>query len=130
MAVVEKGYSIPGTGGEFARALRDLYKSKGLAVPSGDVIAWACSGELFLSHFLCGVPMGLMRSQQYGIRECHGTIRLDCSDYDQLYSLIAGSPDAVGACMHLPDADGALHEAWVDRQLILDMFDFCRDGIG
>lgn len=130
MALIERGYPVPGTGGELARAFRRLYRSKGENVSCLNVIAWAYSAEMYLSHFLCGVPVSMMRAEQYAVRESYGTVLLDCSDYDLLYEYLAGAADAVGVCLHLPDASGFLHETWVDRQMILDMLDFCRDGIG
>lgn len=130
MAVIEYGYSIPGYGGEFAAALRELYRLKNISVEPAAVIAWAYCGELYLAHFLCGLSSARMRSEQYAAKEWHGNINMECSDYDELYCLLAGCADAVGVCLHLPDEGGGLHETWVERQLILDMFDFCRDGIG
>lgn len=116
--------------GEFASALCSLYKDKGVQASRAAVIAWAWSGELFLAHVMNGLPIDIMRSEQAAAREAHGWIVLDCKDYDRLYTGMAGSADAVGVTMHLPDEMGALHETWVDRELILEMFDFCRDGIG
>lgn len=130
MAVIFNAYPQPGCGGELACALTKLYARKGIAVSRADVIAWSCCGELYLSHLLCGLSLMDMRAGQYAAKEEHGSILLDCSDYDVLYSFLAGSADAVGVCLHLPDAEGNLHETWVERQLVLEMFDFCRDGIG
>lgn len=130
MAVVYREYAVPGTGGELAAALSELFRRKCSGFSRQEVIAWACIGELYLAHFLSDVPLEMMRAQQYDIREYHPAIPLDCADYDSLYEILAGSADAVGVCMHLPDSTGYLHETWVDRQLIYDMLDFCRDGIG
>ena len=130
MAVIEKGYSVPGSGGELASALYRFYRERESKVAVQDIIAWSYCGELYLAHLLCDYPLGRMRSEQYSVKEWHGGIVLDCSDYDRLYAILAGCQDAVGVCLHLPDENGTLHEAWVERQLIYDMLDFCRDGIG
>lgn len=130
MAVICRKYAEPGSGGEIAAALHRFFMRKQLCVPSVDIVAWARIGELYLSHFLSDVSPDAMRSEQYAIRDFHSALPLGCSDYDILYELLAGSVDAVGVCLHLPDSNGALHETWVDRQLVYEMFDFCRDGLG
>lgn len=130
MAVVGCGYSVPGSGGEIATALRELCRRRHYDLSATDIIAWNCIAELYLAHLVCGVSERTMRVGQYAAREDHRSFPVGCEDYDMLYSLLAGSADAVGVCLHLPDSDGFLHEAWVDRQMVFDMFDFCRDGIG
>lgn len=130
MANIEKCFNAYGRSGEFYKALAGLYRIRGINVTANRILAWAYSGELYLSYCLCGLDSAVMRAQQYEIREIHGPIILGCEDYATLYRLIAGTEDAVGAVMHIQDADGTLHETWVDRQLVIDMFDFCRDGIG
>lgn len=127
---IDNGYKVPGNGGELAGALTCMYRHKGMDVDRSDVIAWAYAGELYLAASLNDYPVQQMRAEQYAVREFHGAIDLNCQDYDLLYSLLAGSSDAVGVCIHIPDVYGALHDTWVERQLIYDMFDFCRDGIG
>ncbi|MCQ2073804.1 MAG: hypothetical protein MJY77_01255 [Bacteroidaceae bacterium] len=127
---IDREYTIPGSGGELASALMRMYGQKGLDVGRSDVIAWGYAGELYIAVCLNDYPVQQMREEQYAVREAHGVIDLDCRDYDLLYSLLAGSSDAVGVCIHIPDVSGALHDTWVERQLIYDMFDFCRDGIG
>lgn len=130
MAVVHRTYPIPGSGGELASAICELFRRKNACVSRADIIAWAATGELYLASFLCGLPVRMMRAEQYAIREYHVPMNIDCSDYNLLYELLAGSENAVGVCLHLPDSDGVLHDTWVGRQLIFDMFDFCRDAIG
>lgn len=93
-------------------------------------MAWAWSGELFLAHVLNGFSIEKMRREQAAARDAHGWIVLDCKDYDRLYALLTGSGDTLGTTLHLPDEKGAFHEMWVDKELIMEMFDFCRDGIG
>lgn len=127
---VDKGYAVPGSGGELASALMRLYRHKGETVDVSAVIAWAYAGELYLAVNINDYPLSQMRAEQYAVRESHGTIDLNCQDYDLLYSFLAGSTDAVGVCIHVPDETGAMHDSWVDRKLIFEMFDFCRDGIG
>ena len=127
---MEDGYKMPGSGGELAAALIKLYRHKGKAVDVAAVISWAYAGELYLAVSLNGYPVRQMRAEQCAVREVYGNIDLGCQDYDLLYSILAGSSDAVGVCIHIPDVSGALHDTWVERQMIYDMFDFCRDGMG
>lgn len=130
MSVVHREYAVPGTGGELAAALSELFRRRRKEATCQDLVAWARVGELYLAHFLSDVPLEMMRTEQYSIREYHSAVPLDCADYDTLYEILAGNVDAVGVCLHLPDSGGCLHETWVDRQLVYDMMDFCRDGIG
>lgn len=127
---VENEYKVPGSGGELAAALIKFYCHKGRAVDVVAVVAWAYTGELYLAVSLNDYPVQQMRAEQYAVREAYGNIDLGCQDYDLLYSILAGSSDAGGVCIHVPDVSGVLHDTWIDRQLIYDMFDFCRDGIG
>ena len=85
MAVVHRTYPIPGSGGELASAICELFRRKNACVSRADIIAWAATGELYLASFLCGLPVRMMRAEQYAIREYHVPMNIDCSDYNLLY---------------------------------------------
>lgn len=100
-------------------------------VPHGYAVAWGLVGELYLSAVLRGFPTGRLRATVAFINEYYGRPDFTCKDYDRLCELMRHDKKNAGGDINftlLAEVGDICLDCHADRKLLLEMFDFVREG--
>jgi hypothetical protein len=108
------------------QAFDEVAQEHGRHYPQGGADAWGEVGAAYLGFALCGLTSARLRSLQYDARELYGSVILDCKWYDSLVSKCLNAQEPVTAYVTGPDDQ--LCPCKLDRNLFLEMLDFCREG--
>lgn len=88
---------------------------------------WGRLVELYLSHIIHNTPVSTIREWQYHLKECYGNIKMECSWYEKILSgLISCETDT--CLLNIPDTSGRYHLQEIKKELLIETFDFCREG--
>jgi len=109
-----------------ANALQVEALAHGHSYPEGGAQAWGKVGAAYLGFALCHLTPPTLRSIQYNTRELFGPVILECKWYDSLKQQCLGGQQSIHAL--LPSGSGSLMESEITVDLLLEMFDFCREG--
>ena len=108
------------------QAFDEVAQVHGLHYPQGGADAWGEVGAAYLGFVRCGLSSARLRSLQYDARELYGPVIMDCKWYDSLVSECLETKPSVTA--YVPGPDDRLCPCNIDRDLFLEMLDFCREG--
>lgn len=109
-----------------ARAFENAATAHGQSFAEGGASAWGKVGAAYLGFSLCGLTTPILRSIQYDTREQFGPIVLECKWYESLKQECLAGEQSIQAL--LPSRDGSLVKSTITADLLLEMFDFCREG--
>lgn len=107
-------------------ALYETATKNGAECTLENCLSWGKTGAMYLAHVLCAVPVDALRSQQYYTREEFGPMTMDCRWYDTMCDICLNGNSL--AAVSLIGPDGLPHECDLDKELFLEMLDFCREG--
>lgn len=108
------------------QAFQEEADAHNLSYPDRGAASWADVGAAYLGFALCGLPATHLRKLQYDARTHYGPVILDCKWYDHLTQVCLDGLQSLPTL--LPGPDDTLVECHVDKELFLEMLDFCREG--
>ena len=109
-----------------ARCLANVALNNGHKFEDGAAQAWGHVGAAFLGYVLCGLPVTELRAVQYRTRDQYGPVILDCRWYDLIKDTCLNYKECVQAL--LPGPDDSICKCDVNKEVFLEMLDFCREG--
>lgn len=118
-------------GHTMAHAFESLALEEGRPVLHGYAVAWGLVCELYLCCALCGFPVERMRQTVSFILRYYGRFSFTCKDYDRLLALMLHDKKNVAGRINftlLGDVGDIRLDAHAERCLILEAFDFLREG--
>lgn len=111
-------------------ALAALYGAKGLEMSGAEASAWENLAALYISHALLNIPLPVLREAQSEMKENSSPLQIGCKEYDTLLEMMTGKADATALEMVVPNSSGMMKNVYVERSLLFEALDWCRDGIG
>ncbi len=112
-------------------AFESLMLAEDRPVLHGYAVAWGLVGELYMSCVLQGFPQDKMRQTVDFIRRYYGRPPFTCDHYEQLWGYMQHDKKNVGGVVNftlLSDVGEICLDSHASKELVLEMFDFLREG--
>ena len=117
-------------GHTIGHALESLSFAKNAPILHGHAVAAGLVSELYLSHKICTLPVGIVRQVANFIKEHYPSFFFSCNDYDPIYELMTHDKKNEGGQINftlLCDIGDIRINQTIDKEMIFDSLDFYRE---